>query len=64
MLYRFEELARQHTHESRARAAYERVANRQYAAQRWNRLAAWSAHRSAMADRASREAYAATRAAR
>ena len=55
MLYQYEELARQQAREHQARAARQRLANRQYAALRWQRLAAWSAHRSAMAQRATRE---------
>lgn len=57
MMYRYEELARQRSHEAQVRAAHDRLVNRQYAAQRWQRLAVWSAHRSAMAERAAREAY-------
>lgn len=57
MLYQYEQLAQQACREAQLRAARERVVNRQYAAQRWQRLAVWSAHRSAMAERASRECY-------
>lgn len=58
MLYQYEQLSRQHCREAHQRAARERVVNREYAARRWERLAVWSAHRSAMAQRASREAHA------
>ena len=60
MLYAYEHLARERAREAESAAAHARVVNRMHAAQRWHRLAAWSAHRSAMADRAVREEYVST----
>jgi hypothetical protein len=48
----YDEFARERVREAHAVAARERLANRAYSARRWQRLAEWSAHRSARASRA------------
>lgn len=56
MFYMYEEFARQRAHEARVAAARQRVVSRIATARRWQRAAAWTAHRSAVADRVSGEA--------
>lgn len=52
-----EQLARERAREAQSSAAAYRLAHRAQSAQRWQRVAAWAAHRSARAQRAYRDAH-------
>lgn len=57
MFVLYEEFAREKAREAEANAAVQRMARRAQSAQRWQRVAAWAAHRLAMAQRESHDAH-------